>query len=965
MSRILLIFISVLFGVLPALKSHASHLRAGEITAVRTSCTSLTFIITIKVYLDTESGVTLGGNEAWLDFGDGGPNSRIPVPIRETIPRPDLGKNMGTASFSMTYTYTGFDTYTISFSQVYRNKFIVNMDNSDATNFYVETEIMLDPFLDCNRNLPTLIVPPIDQACTGVAFFHNPGAVDLDGDSLSYELITPEQATGLSVWNYKEPVDQKFYTNFQLGNENKDGVPLFSINPLDGTIKWDAPGAAGEYNIAFHVLEWRKNRAGVWQRMSITRRDMQIIVEDCDNQRPDLIIPNDTCVTAGTVLQKTIFGTDPESDEVKIEVFSEVLDLAVSPATFSPDPPGFQPSSPPAKFVFEWNTQCEHVKEQFYQLVFKITDNPANGPKLVTFKTWRIKVVAPAPSWSNTTVDMTKRSATLQWDDYICENAIQMEVWRKIDGMPYSPDNCETGMPGFLGYDLIGKIKLIDSVTNENVSHFIDTNNDKGLAPGAKYCYRLVAVFPDPKGGESYVSTDTCLAPIPADAPVITNVSVEKTHIAEGAIRISWYGPFDIDRTLFPGPYEYEVYRGSGFNGTDLIKVSPQQRIVDTTFVDDHINTEDDVFNYRIVLFSNTSSDPATWIPIDTSAVASSVRLSASTFPDKISLSWNADVPWLNATTQYPYHLIFRGTEDMLQSDFELIDSVFVLEGGFRYLDEGQYKSMPLDKNQTYCYRILTRGIYGNSAIHEPLENFSQVICIKPDDDGKPCPPVLSITMVDCDELFSTAQCAVKDYSNRISWTTDCAYQVNSYRIYASSGVDNEFVLLAGNVKDTFYIDKNLPSFARCYRVAAVDAEGTESEQSEIVCNDNCPYFELPNIFSPNGDGCNEYFSAYGPFNPLNQNAPESCALGDSNYSKCARFVQQVTVSIFNRWGKEVYTYSSGIGENSIYINWDGKDNDGTMLSSGVYFYLARVNFDTLEDNERDKTFKGWVHLVR
>jgi hypothetical protein len=205
----------------------------------------------------------------------------------------------------------------------------------------------------------------------------------------------------------------------------------------------------------------------------------------------------------------------------------------------------------------------------------------------------------------------------------------------------------------------------------------------------------------------------------------------------------------------------------------------------------------------------------------------------------------------------------------------------------------------------------------------------------------------------------------VRDYSNKISWQTGCDYQVNSYRIYASSGADKEFVLIAGNIKDTFYIDKNLPSFARCYKVTAVDAQGIESDRSEIVCNDNCPYFELPNIFTPNGDDCNEYFSVYGPFNPLIQNASESCGLGDSNYSKCVRFVQHVTVSIFNRWGKEVYTYTSGRGENSIYINWDGKDKDGTMLSSGVYFYLARVNFDTLVEEERDKTLKGWVHLVR
>lgn len=965
MSRILLIFLSAFFTTLTIIETHGSHLRAGEITVVRTSCTSLTFLITVTVYLDTESGVVLGGNEAWLDFGDGGPDSRIPVPKQKTTPRPDLGKNMGVASYSIVYTYAGFDTYAISFSQVFRNKFIVNMDNSDATNFYLETTVILDPALSCNRNLPILQIPPVDLACTGVAFFHNPGAVDRDGDSLSYELITPEQATNLPVWNYKEVVDEKFYADYNAGNEKKDGIPVFSINAVEGTVKWDAPGAIGEYNIAFHIIEWRKDLSGEWQKMSITRRDMQIIVEDCNNQRPDLVVPNDTCITAGTVLNSIIFGIDPENDPVKIEVFSEVLSLNVSAATFSPQPATFQPSSPPAELQFEWRTHCEHVKDQFYQVVFKVTDNPANGPKLVTFKTWRIKVVAPPPDWNNATVDLSKRSATLQWNEYACGNAVQMQVWRKIGGVSYSPDNCETGMPVFWGYDLIANIPLIDSVTKQTITKFIDTNNGKGLAPGAAYCYRIVAIFPDPKGGESYVSRDTCLTPILADAPVITNVSVEKTHKTEGAIRIDWYGPFDIDSSQFPGPYEYAVYRANGFEGTDVVMVSPAQRTTDTTFVDTFINTEDDVFNYRVVLYSNTSFDSVTWVPIDTSAVASSVRLAASTFPGKISLSWSAQVPWSNTSALYPYHLIFRGTDNMAQDEFELIDSVSVQRRGFSYVDEGNYKNTPLDKSKTYCYRILTRGIYGNSAIHEPLENFSQVICIKPDGDGKPCAPMLSLTTMDCDELFATSQCAVKDFSNKIYWQADCESQISSYRIYASAGADKEFVLIAENVKDTFYIDKNLPSFARCYRITAVDEYGIESDRSDVVCNDNCPYFELPNIFTPNRDDCNDYFSAYGPFNPLNQNVSESCALGNNNYTKCIRFVQKVSVSIFNRWGKEVYSYTSGKAENSIYINWDGTSNDGTILSSGVYYYLAWVNFDTLADNEREKTFRGWVHLVR
>jgi hypothetical protein len=70
------------------------------------------------------------------------------------------------------------------------------------------------------------------------------------------------------------------------------------------------------------------------------RRDMQILVDDCDNDRPDLILPADTCVVAGTTLDETILGIDKNNDKVKIEAFSEIFNFPVTQtsATYSPVP---------------------------------------------------------------------------------------------------------------------------------------------------------------------------------------------------------------------------------------------------------------------------------------------------------------------------------------------------------------------------------------------------------------------------------------------------------------------------------------------------------------------------------------------------------------------------------------------------------------------------------------------------
>jgi hypothetical protein len=957
--RYLLCF-CLLSGFLAPQKAFATHLRAGEITVQRISCSSLTFRITLTFFLDTEKGVKIGGDQDWLSFGDG---EKMLVPIQETKPRPDLGKHMGMVIFTTDYTYSALNSeYTISYSEPMRNEQVVNMDQSDNTLFYVETKIYLDPTVPCNQYLPRLRVPPIDRACTGVAFFHNPGAFDLDfeRDSLSYEISVPMRAFNTTVFNYKDPNDPKFYLNFQNGNENKNGVPTFSINPQDGTLKWDAPGRAGEYNIAFHIIEWRKDVFGVWRKVSYVTRDMQIIVDDCDNNRPDLIVPDDTCVVAGTVLDKTIFGIDPDNDQVKIEVFSDVLHLNPSPAEYFPNPPVLQPSAPPARLRFTWKTSCEHVKEQYYFVVFKITDSPPNDTKLVTFKTWRIKVIGPAPGWERIDIASEKRNATLTWDPYTCANATKMQVWRRIDETDYSPMQCETGMPGSLGYSLIGTVTLAGSG-----NQFTDTNDGIGLAPGARYCYRLVAVFPGRKGAESYVSLDTCLAPILADAPVITHVTVENTHAQAGAIRISWRSPFEIDKTQFPGPYTYEIFRGTGFNGTPTLRVTPVNQISDTTFVDVGIDTENEVYNYTIVLYSNIITDPSRWAPVDTSATASSVQLKAHGNDGSIFLNWKAEVPWSNVAPQYPYHLIYRGEEKSDPGNFMLIDSIVAQPSGFLYTDTGTFGNTPLDKDQTYCYRIVTRGTYGNPLINSPSENYSQMVCLKPGGEDKLCAPILSLASVSCNEVFASSHCTVKEFVNTIQWHTLCGSDVRSYNVYAAAETGGDFLLIAENVRDTFYTDRNLPSFARCYKVIAVDSNDNEGDESEIICNDNCPYFELPNIFTPNGDECNDVFSAYGPFNPFNQDAPESCLLGNDNYSNCIRFVEKVAFRVYNRWGKEVYSYRSGKGESSVYINWDGKDNQGQWLTSGIYYYKSDVTFNVLDPDKKQQIIKGWVHLVR
>ncbi|NJM24512.1 MAG: hypothetical protein HC859_02275 [Bacteroidia bacterium] len=69
------------------------------------------------MYTNTGSSVRFGGRQGEddiLDFGDG---QRILVPETENTLRPDLGQNIGTASFTIFHTYPGNGSYIVSYRE--------------------------------------------------------------------------------------------------------------------------------------------------------------------------------------------------------------------------------------------------------------------------------------------------------------------------------------------------------------------------------------------------------------------------------------------------------------------------------------------------------------------------------------------------------------------------------------------------------------------------------------------------------------------------------------------------------------------------------------------------------------------------------------------------------------------------------------------------------------------------------
>lgn len=870
----------------------ASHLRAGEITAVRIS--SLTFKFTLTLYVNTQ-GLT-DQPEATLDFGDGSSpvtkSYNPPCPICDII-----GNNTQKNVYTYTHTFPGPGSYDVSFLAENRNGGVNNMDDSYNTAFYISTTINTQVG---SNSTPQLLVPPIDKAATGQLFIHNPGAWDPDGDSLSYRLTIPRKAKDVYVNNYKDPADPGF---FLLPDCPSGGTAIFTLDPVTGDIVWDTPCESGEYNIAFYIEEWRN---GI--KLSSTIRDMQIFVEECTNNRPMLEIPKDICAIAGDTIVDTIIATDEDGNKIRLYEYGGVFNFTNNTAAF--DFP-ISPQNSPVSGNFEWQTNCNHVRERPYQVTFKAEDD-MNICKLVDIRNWFITVIAPAPTGLSAITN--NKSITLSWDLYPCSNAQKMGIWRRISNNDFKPDSCCEVSVQEPDYQKIAEIDINDII-------YLDDDNGMGLKTGANYCYLIAAEFPKPGGGIS--CADTVCMHLIIDIPVITNVSVTFTHSTNGQIKVKWIKPLEITDTINPPPYHYKLYRAEGQNGSDYILIytliDTTGAITDISFLDTGLNTQDSSYNYKVEFYYKDTTFKGT------SDSASSIWLSTAPSCNQVKLSWRENVPWSNTGR---YHRIYRKSK--LDSNYFFIDSVLVTTNIATYSDSG------LINGDTFYYYVETNGTYNNPPLPDPIINAAQITYEVPRDTNPPSPPALSISSVNCKSLCKDLQGYVLN-PNTINWekvSDKCANDISIYNVYQYC--DGEYDLL-DSTNNTFFI-QNRPAAARCYVVTSVDVYGIESVFSNVVCTYNCLCF--PNIFTPNNDGINEIFT-----------------INDTVLKE----INSVEFFVYNRWGKKVFYNKFNLSDD-VPIEWDGRTHNKKELPDGIYYYYAVVEYRCIDKNVE---FKGWVQILR
>ncbi|NML65033.1 gliding motility-associated C-terminal domain-containing protein [Hymenobacter sp. RP-2-7] len=168
--------------------------------------------------------------------------------------------------------------------------------------------------------------------------------------------------------------------------------------------------------------------------------------------------------------------------------------------------------------------------------------------------------------------------------------------------------------------------------------------------------------------------------------------------------------------------------------------------------------------------------------------------------------------------------------------------------------------------------------------------------------------------------------------ASNLSWTAYDGFTVANYLVYKQNDAGG-YALVATLGANVFsYTSANGgQGFSQCFRVVAVSAAGASAalqSNSNTACAEFTNGLAFYNIITPNNDGQNDKLEIL------------NVSLYPGN-----------TMTIFNRWGRQVYS-TTNYNNDSNY--WGGND---PSIAAGVYYYLFKL--------PNGSTTKGWVEVVK
>jgi gliding motility-associated-like protein len=147
-----------------------------------------------------------------------------------------------------------------------------------------------------------------------------------------------------------------------------------------------------------------------------------------------------------------------------------------------------------------------------------------------------------------------------------------------------------------------------------------------------------------------------------------------------------------------------------------------------------------------------------------------------------------------------------------------------------------------------------------------------------------------------------------------------------SWRVYDDK---NNLVTTSTSITPTLTLESG------CYRIVLIATSREQCRDTfeyKWLCVDSRPILEIPNVFTPNGDGQNDEWLIHG------------------------EAIVEFKGIVYNRWGKKVFEWDD------VSKGWNGKINgNGAEASPGVYYYIITAKDKKGKEYEE----KGYFYLLR
>lgn len=280
-----IIKITLLIFFTNVLSAFATHVAGAEITYKNVGVDS--FLVTVNIFEDCGGAATLpntitvyfSNNCGFSDFNS--TFNRISTTEVSQLCPSEQGNstcNGGTLPGMRQKVYQKVvvlqqcNSWTIKWGVANRNA-SVNLDPPGNTLYFAVTATLNNSGNSSNNNSPEFYAQPIPYVCANQLVNYSFGVSELDGDSIVYTFADPLGGTA----------NNPTILTYQPGYTVQQPIPGIVLDPVTGLLSF-TPTLIGGFVVVVQINEYRN---GVY--IGSVRRDIQFVVRACTNTAPDII----------------------------------------------------------------------------------------------------------------------------------------------------------------------------------------------------------------------------------------------------------------------------------------------------------------------------------------------------------------------------------------------------------------------------------------------------------------------------------------------------------------------------------------------------------------------------------------------------------------------------------------------------------------------------------------------------